>query len=91
MPSSFSISAGAEHAGAGTAGQYSPGTPPHAYSPVTLSYSSDAAAHGAAGAGATAQVEAAAAATQVLQRDSLHLGTDGSVEHSAAHAWSLIE
>ena len=40
--------AAAEHGSCDTAGRYSPETPPHAYSPVTLSYSSDAEAHGAA-------------------------------------------
>ena len=73
---------GAEHAGAGTAGRYSPETPPHAYSPVTLSYSSCAAAHGAAGAGATAQVEAAAAAMQEAAAAAEHESCDTAGRYS---------
>ena len=46
----------------------SPETPPHAYSPVTLSYSSDAAVHGAAGAeAATAGPDDLAAAVNTTR------------------------
>ena len=64
--------AGTEAAAAGPedpeVGRYSPETPPHAYSPVTLSYSSDAAVHGAAGAeAATAEPDDLAAAVDATK------------------------
>jgi hypothetical protein len=64
--------AGTEAAAAGPedpeVGRCSPETPPHAYSPVTLSYSSDAAVHGAAGAeAATAEPDDLAVAVDTTR------------------------